>query len=134
MSGSRRQSRELALQIVFQQEFTGGKDPLELENFRSHFNPSADVWDYTLGLIDGVNKHRSTIDSTIQGASAHWALKRMALVDLNIMRVAVFEAKYAAEPLPPPIVLNEAIEIARKFGSVDSPSFVNGILDQVVKQ
>ena len=135
MSGiSRRQSRELALQLLFQKEFSEKLSVAQsLELFRQAFAPPPEVQNYAFDLLTGVEQNLAAIDSLIQTHSAHWTLKRMALVDLNIMRLAVFEMKFAAEPLPPAVAINEAVDISKKFGSRDSAAFVNGILDQVVK-
>ena len=134
MSSTRRLSRELALQVLFQQEFAP-KQGVEagLETFRRSFDAPADVWDYALQLLKGFEVNHVAIDAVIQECSAHWKLKRMALVDLIIMRVAAYELKFASDPVPAPVVINEAIEISKKYGTVDSAAFVNGILDQIVK-
>lgn len=134
MIGTRRQSRELALQVLFQKEFAAAEGGGNIEDFRRSFDATDEVWEYTLSLLRGVEEHLAAIDALLQSQSAHWSLKRMALVDLNVMRIAAYELRFASEPLPPAVVINEAIEISRKFGSVDSPAFVNGILDQIVKQ
>lgn len=135
MSGTRRLSRELALQVLFQQEFAQ-KQTVEagLETFRRSFEAAPEVWSYALELLKGIESKSADIDGIIQKCSSHWKLKRMALVDLNIMRVATFELKFAAEAIPSAVVINEAIEISKKYGTVDSASFVNGILDQIMKQ
>lgn len=134
MSGARRLSRELALQVLFQQEFSAQGDVnSSLANFRESFVATEEVWNYTRELIQGVAKHSEEIDALIQKHSAHWTLPRMAMVDRNIMRVAVFETKFASELIPPAVAINEAVEISKKFGTNDSPAFVNGILDQIVK-
>lgn len=134
MSGSRRLSRELALQVLFQLEFSPAKTDSEIDAFQKSFEVSPDVWSYAQSIVKGVNSRRSEVDQAIESKSAHWTLKRMALVDLNIMRIAVYEARFAEELVPPAVVINEAVEISKKFGSVDSAPFVNGILDQIVKQ
>ena len=135
MIGTRRLSRELALQVLFQQEFSPQQSvEAGLAAFRGSFDAEPEVWTYALELCKGVDRHRAEIDARIQGASAHWTLKRMALVDLNIMRVAVYELKFAADPVEPGVGIDEAIEISKKYGTVDSAAFVNGILDQIVKQ
>lgn len=135
MSGARRLSRELALQVLFQREFSPSADiNSNLNAFKENFAASDEVWDYTRELLTGVDQNFKEIDALIQKSSAHWALPRMALVDRNIMRIAVFEAKFASDPLPPAVAINEAVEISKKFGTNDSPAFVNGILDQIVKQ
>ena len=134
MTGTRRMSRELALQVLFQQEFAT-KQSVEggLETFRKSFEAAEDVWSYALELLKSIEKNHAEIDAVIQKNSAHWTLKRMALVDLNIMRVATCELKFGPEAVPPAVVINEAIEISKKYGTVDSAAFVNGILDQIMK-
>lgn len=135
MSAGRRQSRELALQVLFQQEFSNKGDlTSNLADFRQSFAATEEVWGYTQELLQGVERHSDEIDALIQKHSSHWTLPRMAMVDRNIMRVAVFETRFAADPIPPAVAINEAVEISRKFGTSDSPAFVNGILDQIVKQ
>ncbi|MGE4133013.1 MAG: transcription antitermination factor NusB [Bdellovibrionales bacterium] len=131
----RRQSRELAMQLLFQTEFTPKGDwELALSNFRQNSPAPAEVWEYAIELLNGVKNHLKDIDQLIERHSAHWKLNRMALVDLSVMRIAVYETKFASEPLPPAVAIDEAIEICKKFGTLDSGSFVNGILDQIVKQ
>lgn len=135
MSGTRRLSRELALQVLFQQEFASKQSAhAGLETFRGSFDAAPEVWSYALELLKGIEKNREGIDTIIQKCSAHWKLKRMALVDLNIMRVAAFELKFADASVPHAVIINEAIEISKKYGTVDSGAFVNGILDQIMKQ
>ena len=131
---TRRLSRELALQVLFQQEFAPHQSVRQgLENFRRAFTEPAEVWDYALKLLEGVELNLAAIDGVIQGRSAHWTLKRMALVDLNVMRLATFEMRFAEPPLPPGVAINEAVDISRKYGTNDSGAFVNGILDQIAK-
>jgi N utilization substance protein B len=135
MIGTRRLSRELALQVLFQQEFSPHQTIEDaLDSFRRSFDASPEVWTYALELLKGIAAKRAEVDLLIQKCSAHWKLKRMALVDLNIMRVAAYELKFSPEGLPPAVVINEAVEISKKYGTVDSAAFVNGILDQIVKQ
>lgn len=132
--GQRRESRELALQVLFQLEFDPGlnfRDGLEL--FKKSFDAGPDTWEYATLLLDGVTKNKQTIDGLIQGQSAHWSLNRMSLVDVNIMRIAVFELRYQQDSVPPAVAIDEAIEISKKYSTSDSAAFVNGILDQIVK-
>lgn len=135
MSGSRRLSRELALQVLFQQEFnTKQKVEDGLKTFRGSFEATEDVFEYALVLLQGVEANGPAIDATIGKASSHWTIERMALVDLNIMRIATFELKFSGDAVPAAVAIDEAIEISKKYGSADSAAFVNGILDQIVKQ
>ncbi|MBC7752724.1 MAG: transcription antitermination factor NusB [Moraxellaceae bacterium] len=128
----RRKSRELALQILFQTEFT---PEVTMQDMATVFEKKIDseTMDYTMLLVKGVKQHREKIDARIQEASRHWKIDRMASVDRNILRSAVFEMLHAKETIEPKIVINEAIEIAKVFGTQDSGSFVNGILDQIVR-
>ncbi len=130
----RRPAREVALQILFQTEFA---PPIRLEDYLSLFGQqvslSADGLAYARSLTEGVNKEKKEIDRRLQMASQHWRLERMSLVDKNIMRLAIYEMFFASEPLSAGIAINEAVEIAKKYGSQDSASFVNGVLDQIAK-
>jgi N utilization substance protein B len=128
----RHQSRELALQILFQIEFAPQIEYAEfLEVFEQSF--SQDVIDYADLLINGVKNNAEKIDAMIQGASSHWKVSRMAIVDRNILRMAAFEMRLMQDALKPNIVINEAVELAKKYGTAESASFVNGILDQLAK-
>lgn len=134
MAGNRRLSRELALQVLFQAEFHKDRD---LENefnlYRNSFETSEDLWSYAKLLTRGILENHARIDQAIQEYSAHWKLERMSLVDRNILRIAVFELLFLEKDVPTSVVINEAIEVSKKFGSLDSGSFVNGILDQIAK-
>jgi N utilization substance protein B len=94
---------------------------------------SSEVIGYTNLLVHGVNQHKSDLDQLIQSVSQHWKVGRMSMVDRNIIRVSLFEMKFSLELLKPSISINEAVEIAKKYGSTDSAAFVNGILDQLSK-
>ena len=130
----RRKSRELALQLLFQSEFT---EPLRIEDIikaqESTESFPADIQLYAKDLVRGVEENKAAIDSLIQSHSAHWKLERMATIDRNLLRLAVYEMKFSASPLTPAIVINEALEIAKIYSGTDSSSFINGLLDQVAK-
>ena len=131
----RRQARELALQVLFQQEFSPQISfEKGLEIFRSQFPAPKEVWDFALFLLEGVARHREEIDQLLQQNTAHWSLQRLALVDLNLMRIATFEICFSSGEVPPKAAINEAIEISKKYGSTDSPGFINGILDSLLRQ
>src|SRR5687767_6725631 len=124
---NRTRAREVALQILFQDEFEKGTAP---------FDPARDnkeVHSYASALVQGVQGNLDAIDKVIQENSPNWKIQRMAIVDKNILRIAIFELTLSQEPIPFKTAINEAIELAKKFGSTDSRSFVNGILDQVAK-
>jgi len=85
---------------------------------------------FARSLVAGVDANRARIDELIEAAAEHWRLPRLSRVDLNLLRLAVFELLERAE-IPAAVTINEAIEIARRFGSEDSPAFVNGVLDHI---
>lgn len=128
----RRLAREIALQILFQTEFA---PQMSLNSLAEVYGQSFDenTMDYALQLIRGVQNNQSTIDTKIQSSSNHWKLDRMATIDRNILRIAVFEMTIMHHPLKSNIVINEAVEIAKKFSTTDSAGFINGLLDQVAK-
>lgn len=128
----RSQSREIALQILFQTEFAS---QIQYSEFLEVFEQTIDqpVLDYADMLISGVKANQEKIDSMLGSTSNNWSIKRMALVDRNILRLATYELKLMPEPLKPSIVINEAVELAKKYSTTESASFVNGILDQISK-
>lgn len=131
--GKRKKSRELALQILFQIEMNEG-DPEENFNlFWQHFNPSDELKEFSQTIVKGVCEHREEIDTLIEKHSEHWRLKRMSIVDRNILRSAIFELIFCPDT-PTKVILNEAIELSKKFSSEKSGSFVNGILDKASHQ
>jgi len=95
--------------------------------------PTEESKKYAEHLVLGVRSKLSEIDGLIQSNSHNWKVQRMALVDKNILRIAIFEMIHSADPVPAKACINEAVELAKKFGSEDSSSFINGILDQVAK-
>lgn len=129
----RHQSRELALQILFQIEFA---PQIEYSEFLEVFEQTytQDMIDYADLIICGVKNNLAKIDGIIQSTSQNWKVPRMAIVDRNILRMAVFEMKLMPEPLAPKIVINEAVELAKKFSSKEASAFINGILDQIAKE
>jgi len=127
--GFRRKARELALQLLFQIDFTG--DRIEIPpSFWVENESLPQVKAFTEILVNGVLKHLSEIDPIIEKYTQHWSRDRMAAIDRNILRFAIFELLYLKE-IPPKVTINEAIEIAKKYGSEDSGAFVNGILDRI---
>jgi N utilization substance protein B len=128
--GPRRKGRELALQALYQLEMTGDSSPRAVELFLSHFEGGAEAKDFARRLIAGVGASRAEIDQVIERAAEHWKLSRMAKVDLTILRLAAYELLFCPD-IPVNVSLDEAIEIGKRYGSADSATFINGILDQV---
>ena len=89
--------------------------------------------DFTTALVQGMREHQTEIDALIGKASRNWRLERMARVDRNLLRLAVYELKYC-EDVPAKVAINEAIEIAKRYGTAESPAFVNGILDRCLEE
>lgn len=130
--GTRRQSRECAAQILYQIDI--GSSPVG-EAIRTYWEAYAappEVREFAEELVRGTIRELPTIDLHIVEHSAHWRLPRMAAVDRNILRMAVYEL-YHCPDIPIRVTLNEAIEIGKKFGTDESGAFINGILDQVAK-
>lgn len=129
--GARRQGRELALQILFSQDFSQNDRGALLEIVLEDAEPGAAAGQaFADGIVRGVQEHRREIDALIAGKSKNWALGRMSKVDLNILRLAVYELLFRND-IPKNVTINEAIEVAKKYGTEESPAFVNGILDEV---
>jgi N utilization substance protein B len=131
--GKRRKARESALQVLFQLEFDDAQPQQALERFWENRRTSEEIRKYTGWLVKGIITHREEIDSLIQSASEHWRISRMAVVDRNVLRMAVFELLHEQD-LAPAIVINEAIEIAKKYSSGEAATFINGILDAISKK
>lgn len=129
----RRKSREMAVQSLFQSEFAPQVNIRDLISTSEIMDVDQDSLKYAQELVDGIREKKSEIDSRIQKASQHWKLERMASVDRNILRLAVYEMEFSTSPIQPAVAINEAIEIAKIFGTSDSASFINGILDQIRK-
>lgn len=131
---TRRQARELALQILFQKEFMPQANPSELfDLFQEHLAIEKGQIGYAKELVHAVFQHQTDIDVVIQRYSTNWNIKRLSLIDLNILRVAICEMLFIKlDPTPPKASMDEAIEIAKKFSTLEAPAFINGILDQVL--
>jgi len=127
---SRSRCREWALQFLYQAEFSGERRREALERFWSHFQVKGPSPAYLQELVEGVAAHLEELDAFIARYSEHWRLERMTLVDRNLLRLAIYELLYQPH-IPPKVVINEAVEMAKRYGSEASGGFVNGILDQV---
>lgn len=132
---SRRKSREMALQTLFQLDYNTANTEEALEAVLSENNNLAEkTREYTEYLVVGTQKNLVEIDSIIAEVSNEWKLDRMAGIDRNIARMAIYEMNFGSEQLPPNVVINEAVELAKVFGTEESSRFVNGILGALVKK
>jgi N utilization substance protein B len=126
----RSRAREVALQLLFQHDLNKRIDRAVLERFvRDRLRDEALV-SFCLGLYDGVIAHQSDLDRRLSEAAENWRLTRMAAVDRNVLRLGAYELLHTADT-PPNVALDEAITLARRYGSADSPAFVNGVLDRL---
>lgn len=129
----RSRGREVALQLLFQLDHNSRVDRAAVENFVRDRLRSEDLRAFCRTLYDGVLAHRKEIDDRLTTAAENWRVARMAAVDRNVLRLGAYEVLFARED-PPAAVIEEAIELARRYGSADSPAFVNGILDRLLKE
>ncbi|MGB3224259.1 MAG: transcription antitermination factor NusB [Desulforhopalus sp.] len=135
--GTRRNSREAALQFLYQEDFTIGTDQQfgydlveRFDLFCALFQVNKKARAYALVLLQGISDNIEKIDSLIADAASNWRIERIASTDKNLLRIAVFEMLQMAD-VPPQVAINEAVEIAKRFAGDDSPKFINGVLDAV---
>lgn len=128
--GVRRKAREQALQVLFGLEFNQTQSNLAVRHFNLSFAERGDPDPYLARIVLGVADNLEELNEVIRRHSTNWRLERMAIVDKNILRLASYELFHEVD-VPRKVAINEAIEIAKKYGSEDSPSFVNGVLDRV---
>jgi N utilization substance protein B len=133
--GRRRKARELALQFLYQLDLQGEAEPdRHAEDFWARHPVDAETRAFADALVRGAKQNQGQADRIIEQYAEHWDLDRMAVVDRNLLRLAVYEMLWGGRDTPPKVVINEAIEIAKKFGTRESSRFVNGILDRVHKE
>ena len=138
---SRRQAREAALQALFQLDLNHGEEgqqeqyeTLAIDTVLGEAEKmSAHDREFVNTLVHGTRAHLAEIDSLIVASSKDWKIERMATVDRNITRLAAFEIRFSEEKLTPNIAINEAVELAKKYGTDDSSRYVNGILGAMMK-
>jgi len=130
--GTRRKSRELALQALYQGELAGETGLLDFEDFCAHFQVNRKAMPYAKKLLHGVQDQREEINQLISRYAENWRLERMSVIDRNILRLAVFELYYQ-DDVPTSVAINEAVEIAKRYSTDDSGPFINGILDAMAR-
>src|ERR1017187_5235608 len=132
--GTRRKSRELVLQVLFQSDM-GKQDAEQVRNtfWAEHGGASAEVRGFADDLFRVATDRGAEIDKLIEGHAEHWRMERMAAVDRNLLRAGV--AEFLGYPeTPRAVVINEALEIARRFSTPESVHFINGVLDSVARE
>jgi N utilization substance protein B len=128
----RSRAREVALQLLFWRDLNPTANRPAVERFARERLRDPDLAAFGLGLYDGVVGQLGEIDERLTAAAENWRLSRMATADRNVLRLGAYEL-LAGGDMPPAAALNEAIELARRFGSADSPAFVNGVLDRIYR-
>ena len=132
--GRRRKAREVALQFLYQLDQHGAVDPAPFaEEFWARHPVDPDTREFAEALVRGTKQNQGKVDELIGQCAEHWDLDRMAVVDRNLLRIAVYEMLWQPD-VPPKVAINEAIEIAKKFGTAESSRFVNGVLDRVHRE
>lgn len=132
--GRRRKAREVALQFLYQLDLSSERGPAGSEDeFWSRHPVDAEARAFADSLVRGTKENQEKIDGLIGQFTEHWDLDRMAVVDRNILRAAVYELLWHPD-VPPKVAINEAIEIAKKFGTSESSRFINGVLDRIARE
>lgn len=128
--GSRRKSRELAMQALYYMDMRQDDSDEMLYRFCDNFTPPKKATPFFFRLVKGVIQAKSEIDVVIERFSDNWKLTRMSCVDRNIIRIAAYEL-LCCHDIPPKVAINEAIDVGKKFGTEESGAFINGILDSI---
>ncbi len=134
---SRHLSRSIAMQALYEWDFSGKKTDLEkvIERNLKEFGPGLEDQSFTWQLVTGVLQHLENIDKIITKAAPEWPIDQISIVDRNVLRIGLFELLYEdKEAVPPKVAINEAIELAKSFGGESSGKFINGVLGTVYKE
>jgi transcription antitermination protein NusB len=127
----RSKAREVALQVLYQDDLNSGEEPADRGPFlRSRLGENEDLLAFAQSLIDGVRRNRPELDALLTKTADNWSLERMATTDRNVLRLGTYEILHTE--IPPAAAINEAVELAKRFGSAQSAQFVNGILDKFI--
>ncbi len=126
----RSRAREVALQVLFQDDFQPGVNPHEADGFLQGRLKKPELIEFGRSLVSGVRRNRAELDELLGQTADNWSLSRMAATDRNILRLGAFEILFG--DTPDRVAINEAVELAKRFGSAHSAQFVNGILDRLL--
>ena len=127
----RSRAREVALQVLYQDDLNPRHNPAESDAFIDARLRDDDLRVFTRSLVSGVRRNRPELDEMLDRTAANWRLTRMAATDRNVLRLGAFELLYTETPAP--VAIDEALELAKRFGSAQSSQFVNGILDKLLQ-
>lgn len=131
--GARRKARELALQMLFQYDISGNAPDMIVSTFEDLQKSKPNTREFATRIFRGTVDNLTRIDDMIQKQAENWRLSRMAVVDRNIIRMSIYEFLHEADT-PKLVIIDEAIEIAKKYGTQKSSQFINGILDGILKR
>lgn len=129
----RTQAREYALQILYQIDVRKDPEDRILVDFWKNIEAEPEVSDFAAKLVIGAIKNKKKIDEVISKYASNWKMSRMAVIDRNVLRMATYELLFC-DDIPPKVSINEAVDLAKKFGDTESGKFVNGILDKINKE
>lgn len=127
----RRKGREVALQVLYQLDMSGESSEQGLHAFADSFDVSPKAREFAWNLVRGVRDTRAEIDARVAEVSENWKVERLAQIDATVIRIAVFEM---VQGLPREIAIDEAVEVARRYGTGESAAFVNGVLDAIANR
>ncbi len=130
MKGARHKARELALQALYEIDSVKHKPEDSLRLLAEREEVTQDVTDFARDLVNGVIQHREELDRNIQDFAPAWPLDQISIIDRNVLRIAIFEIVYDNK-IPVKVAINEAVELAKSFGSNNSSRFINGVLGSV---
>ncbi|MES2875971.1 MAG: transcription antitermination factor NusB [Patescibacteria group bacterium] len=134
MASNRHLGRIVALQTLYEFEFRSQSEDSNLkldevlQRNIERYNESIDDKDFVKALVDGVLEHQEDLDAKLQPMAPGWPLDQIARIDRNVLRIGLYELLYKADSVPPKVVINEAVELAKAFGSDNSSKFINGVL------
>jgi len=129
---TRRRAREIVLQLLYEADLNGTRDSESARRFiRSRLQGRRALTDFADQLLQGTLAHRDSIDKQLSQAASHWTLPRMPVTDRNVLRLAAYEILHFGTPGR--VAVNEAIELAKRYGDKNSPRFINGVLDRLYK-
>lgn len=126
----RTRAREVALQVLYQDDLNPHHNPADDQQFVENRLQAPELVDFARSLISGVRRNRQELDDLLSATADHWSLARMAATDRNVLRLGAYEILYAETPGR--VAINEAVELAKRFGTRQSAQFVNGILDRLL--
>lgn len=129
----RTKARECALQMLYQIDITSDKPEASMMSYWADNPQPQDIMEFAAKVVEGTLAQKEDIDNLISKYAENWTISRMAVVDRNILRMAAYELLYSPD-IPPKVSINEAIDLAKKFGDAESGKFVNGILDRIHKE